>query len=244
MLKQHFFRFGFILFSWLFLLTTSQNVDAQGMTTYPNRKPNMLSNIFWVNDDFGIGTAIEFSKTNAVKGETTFRAGKAYNKPGFAADGSKHQAVNQFIEAAYQAVIDRSIDSVDSESAYYEQLDYNYFIHDSIISLLVTHSITYPQSEGTFAFSLIHYDIKNQTVLLTNEVLSIFGLSRVPILNAIAEQCVWPDDSNEPLFDAVWFDTIKWTDINQLKIFVDNEQGIHIIYPLVENGIEQVVLLK
>ena len=244
MLKQHYFRFGFILISWLFMLSSSQNVDAQGKTTDPKMKSNMLSNVIWVNEDFGIGTAIEFSKTYTVKGETTFREKKAYNKPGFAADVSKHQALNQFIEAAYAAVIDRSMDSVDSESAYYEQLDYNCFVHDSIISLLVIHSTTYPHSEGTFAFSLIHYDIKNQNVMLTDEVLNIFGLSRVPILNAIAEQCVWPDDSNEPLFDPVWFDTIKWTDINQLKMFVDNEQGIHIIYPLVENGIEQIVLLK
>lgn len=244
MLKLPYSWIGVISFCFLFVLTSSQSVDAQSKTTNPKMKSNILINLIWLSDDFGIGTAIEFSKTYAVKGEATFRAGKVYKKPALAADVRKHQALIQFIEDAYSAVVDRSIDGNDGEAAYFEQIDYKYFVHDSIISLLVMHSIAYPLSEGTSSFSLIHYDFKNENVLLTEEVLSIFGLSRLPILNAIAEQCVWPDDSHEPLFDTVWFEAIKWTDFNQLKMIVDNEQGIHIIYPVSVSGNEQIVLLK
>lgn len=85
--------------------------------------------------------------------------------------------------------------------------------------------------------------LKN-TRLSTREVLDVFGLSQVPVLSAFAEQCVMPPENIDPLFDPDWFDTIKWKEINNLKILMDKDDRLLVIYPLIENGIEAKCILK
>jgi len=75
-------------------------------------------------------------------------------------------------------------------------------------------------------------------------MLELWGMSQVPLLNAIAEQVSLPPDHTDPLFQTAWFDNIKWKDINRLKIYKNNNKQLVVIYPVVENGLEATQIIE
>lgn len=118
------------------------------------------------------------------------------------------------------------------------KVSYHFFVDDSLLSLVIETQNTWHLSEGTSEYNIYHYDMKNNHAMDTRGMLESWGMSQVPLLNAIAEQVSMPPDHTEPLFQTAWFDNIKWKDINQLKVYKNNNQQLIVIYPVAENGIE------
>lgn len=115
---------------------------------------------------------------------------------------------------------------------------YQYFLDDSLLSLVIETQNAWHLSEGTLEYNVYHYDLKNNRIMNTRAMLEAWGMSQVPLLNAISEQVTMPPGYTEPLFQHEWFEIVKWKDINQLKVFKNSKEQLVIIYPVAENGIE------
>lgn len=121
---------------------------------------------------------------------------------------------------------------------------FQYFMEDSLLSLVIETLNAWHLSEGTTIYNVYHYDLKNNRMMDTREMLESWGMSQVPLLNAIAEQITMPPDHEESLFQPEWFEIIKWKDINQLKIYKNSEKQLVVIYPVTENGIEALQIIE
>lgn len=244
MINQDCFRTGFMIIWCLLTPFVPMHTEAQIEMSNNYSDTAKVDNIHWITAEFGIGNGIEFSKTSTKERSNSFRFGKEFKKPAFVGSLSNIQDLKKFVDDFYTGIIDSAKDFQSMDYTGHEAVNYEYFVHDSIFSLLMTHLKSYPQSEGTTNYALCHVDLKHQVLLSTKLFFEAFGLSQIPVLAAFAEQCVWPDESNEPLFDPHWFETIRWGDLNLLKIYVDDNEQVHIIYPLATDGSEGRIMLK
>jgi hypothetical protein len=227
-----------------FFLSLAQPAIAQSKMPDDISESMHLTNIQWLSKEFGIGTNLEFSKTYPRSDDAVFRFGIEFRKPGIAGTAEKYALLRMFIENSYVAANQKEFEPDMPDSNLFRKVTYEYFVHDSILSLLITDVQSYFQSEALTTYKLIHFDFKNQNVLQTEDIFETYGLSRIPVVNAIAEQCVSTDETSEPFFDSDWFNTIKWNDLNKLKIYMDNENQLVVLYPLIENGTEAKCFLK
>lgn len=121
---------------------------------------------------------------------------------------------------------------------------FHYTVDDSLLSIVVETLTSHYLSEAVSEFCVYHYDLKNNRILTTSDLLTAWGMSQIPLLNAIAEQVTLPPDHSEPLYRSDWFETIRWNDLNKLKLFRDSLQQITVIYPVAENGIESTFIIQ
>lgn len=194
--------------------------------------------IIRINDQIGIAGGYTFADTVQRDDDNIFAYGtfislpKLYNKSG------EFDVLNSKITSDFDSVIKAASAKPKANKDEYHRISYDYYLHDSIITVKITDLYAWHLSEASTAFAVYHFDYKNNKLLTTQEMFAVFGLSQVPVLSAFAEQCTMPPDNTDPLFKTEWFNKVKFNDINQLKFYVDNDQKIAIIYPLVENGIE------
>ncbi len=146
--------------------------------------------------------------------------------------------LNIAIRSDFADLLNNGFHSAKTDTEHFRKISYRYFVADSLLSLVIEDLNTYHLSEATSEYKVYHYDLKNGKILSTKNLIELWGMSQVPLLNAVAEQCTMPPDHTDPLFETAWFETIKWKDINQLKLYKNNSQQIVVLYPLIENGIE------
>ncbi|MBK9291388.1 MAG: hypothetical protein IPM52_07160 [Bacteroidetes bacterium] len=228
----------------LVLLWTAGNTYAQKPASGGSTVPDAMKNIHWLSHAFGVGTIMELSKKQTRTDDTTFRFGIECSKPGFVGTSSKLGLLNSLTDATYSSIKENAGNQKALNPDLLEQISYKYFVHDTIISIVITHSRNYYRSEGTMFFTVLHFDHKNQQLLSNDKIFEVFALNKSAVLNAFAEQCIWPDESQQPLFEHLWFENLCRSDLNLLKMYLDDRHHVHIIYPLAENGIEDEIVLK
>jgi hypothetical protein len=240
MKKFHFSKTIYLLmmFCGLFLKSYSHFILDNQIDEINENHP-----VQWINSEFGIGLMIKVDSIQARSDDPNFLFGFSYEIPVFEGKNHKVERLNEQLKEVYGNIFENNVLPCNFDSALFHSITFEYFIHDSIMSMLIKQQHAYFQSETVSQYIVLHFDFLNQEQMNTRMIFNAFGFSEVPLLNAIAEQCVMPDDSKEPLFDSQWFETIKWSDLNKLKILVDKEQRIIVIIPLAENGIEQKVYL-
>lgn len=141
--------------------------------------------------------------------------------------------INDFSEA-----INAAQNNGHADKNKFRKIDYQVYVSDSIVSIVVEETKAYYLSEGNTRYEVYHFNSNSNQLVDANGLFEAFGLSQVPVLNAFAEQCTMPPDHTEPLFDMNWFERVKWKNINDLKLFMDNDKNLIIIYPVSENGVE------
>jgi len=146
--------------------------------------------------------------------------------------------LNKAIRSDFADLLNNGYPSAKTDTKHFRKISYRYFVADSLLSLVIEDLNAYHLSEATSEYKVYHYDLKNGKILSTKNLIELWGMSQVPLLNAVAEQITLPPDHTDPLFETAWFETIKWKDINQLKLYKNNSQQIVVVYPLIENGIE------
>lgn len=200
--------------------------------------------IKWINESLGIENGFEIIDTITRKDDPIFAYGTHLVLPKLVSKSGEFKTLNNKILADFKPILDEVKSNPKANENEYQKVFYDYFLKDSIITLKITHQVAYYQSEGTMQFAIYHYDYKNDKLLNTSDMFAVFGLSQVPVLNAVAMRCTFPPDYTEPLFDTKWFETVKWKDINQLKFYVNNQGELYVIYPLAEGGGEAEQLME
>jgi len=169
--------------------------------------------------------------------DRSFVFGRCISLPGLTGDSSALANLNHLISEDYKLITALCGTEIKDQENFL-QATYQYFVEDSLLSLVIETQNAWHLSEGTSEYNVYHYDLKNNRILNTRSMLESWGMSQVPLLNAIAEQVTMPPGYTEPLFQHEWFEIIKWKDINQLKVFKNSKKQLVIIYPVAENGIE------
>lgn len=214
---------------------TSTSIYATGLADSSTVHTSKLT---FIAENLSVADSIYIADTALRDDDRIFAYGTFIRLPEFGSKSGEYKILNNKIAADFAAILNKAKADPRSDKNQYHTITYDYFVHDSILTVKINDQYAYHLSEGTTAYTLYHFDFKNNKLLNTNDIFTVFGLSRVPVLSAFAEQCSMPPDYTEPLFDTQWFETIKWKDINQLKLYLNNSQQIVIIYPLIENGIE------
>jgi hypothetical protein len=192
----------------------------------------------WINSALGIETNILVADTLSRHEDKLFFYGTFISLPKLLGKNTEYEVLNRKIAADFDSIVKQASANPKVNKDEYHKIYFDYYLHDSIITIVITNLYAWHLSEATTAYTVYHFDFKNEKLLTTQDMFSVFGLSQVPVLSAFAEQCTMPPDHTDPLFVKAWFETIKWKDINQLKLYKNNSKQIVIIYPLPENGIE------
>ncbi len=236
-------RIVFIFLS-ISLLLSCQTKKETDSVLVSSKDSISLKNIEWINDSIGIVEMYRIQDTVIRKDDALFAYGSNIKLPKLVSKTGDFDKCNAHIKADWDSIVQKAQlnpKEIDNE---YHKIDYEYFISDSIVTVKVTEQWAYHLSEGISKYSIYHFDYKNDQILNTKQMLEVYGLSQVPLLNAIAEQCAWPPDHTEPFFQPEWFEIIKWKDLNQLKFYRNKEQQLVVIYPLIDNGIEAEQILE
>jgi len=199
---------------------------------------NEAKSVKWINASLGIATNTLVADTVSRNDDKLFSYGTFISLPKVIGKNGEYKELNMKIAANFDSIVKQASANPKVNKDEYHKIYFDYYLHDSIITIKITDLYAWHLSEATTAYTVYHFDFKNNKLLTTQEMLAVFGLSQVPVLSAFAEQCTMPPDHTDPLFVTAWFETIKWKDINQLKLYKNNSKQIVIIYPLPENGIE------
>lgn len=166
-----------------------------------------------------------------------FASGYCIRIPVISGDHSNLKKLQALIQSDLHKQTDYCIEPP-ADKDLYIKTDFLYVVDDSLLSIVVETLTARYLAEAVSEFRVYHYDLKNNLILTTKDLLAAWGMSQVPLLSAIAEQITLPPGHTEPLFRSDWFETIRWHDINKLKLYRDSLQHFTVIYPLAENGIE------
>ena len=211
---------------------TRPEIPVSGNALSDSLKIAPINDLIGIADNTIVCDTVQRDDDNIFAYGTFISLPKLYNKSG------EFDVLNSKITSDFDSVIKAASAKPKANKDEYHRISYDYYLHDSIITVKITDLYAWHLSEASTAFAVYHFDYKNNKLLTTQEMFAVFGLSQVPVLSAFAEQCTMPPDNTDPLFKTEWFNKVKFNDINQLKFYVDNDQKIAIIYPLVENGIE------
>ncbi|NCB08371.1 MAG: hypothetical protein EOM73_09430 [Bacteroidia bacterium] len=214
-----------------------QNTANQTLTKADNT-------IHWLEANLRITDSFCLTDTVQRTDDELFAYGTNIRLPKLIHGSGEFEKLNLKIAADFDSIINQAIINPKPDKKEYHKVFYNYFKHDSIISLKITNLHACHLSEATTVFMVYHFDFKNNRLLNTTEIFEALGLSRVPVLNAFAEQCTLPPDFSEPLFSSEWFERVKWNNFNLLKFYMNQKKQIVIIYPAIENGIEDEQILE
>jgi len=192
----------------------------------------------WITSTLGIETVVLVADTVRRNDDTLFSYGTFICLPKLMNKNSEFGILNRKIASDFDSIVKQASAKPKTIKDEYHKIYYHYYLHDSIITFKITDLYAWHRSEATTAFSIYHFDVKNNKLLTTQEMFSVFGMSQLPVLSAFAEQCTMPPDNSEPLYKTVWFDEVKWKDLNKLKFYMADNNKLVVIYPLTENGIE------
>ncbi len=198
----------------------------------------------WINSTLGIESIILVADTAIRDDDKLFSYGTFIRLPKLINKTGEYEVLNKKIAADFDSIVKQASSNPKFNKDEYHKIYYDYYLHDSIVSIKITDLYAWHLSEATTAYSVYHFDFKNNTLLTTQEMFAVYGMSQVPVLSAFAEQCTMPPDNSEPLFNTDWFNKVKWNNLNQLKFYLNNESKIVIIYPLADNGIEAEQILE
>jgi len=198
--------------------------------------------INWINDELGFDNAFLLQDTIVREDDKSFAYGSNIILPKLISKKSNFKTLNDKMMSDFQSIIDKANAKPSKDE--YQKVNYTYYLKDSIITIKIEDIHAYHLAEATSEFFIYHFDFKNDKILNTSEMFEVLGLSQVPILSAFAEQCAYPLDFTEPLFDTQWFDKVKWKNLNFMKFYQNDKQQIVIIYPVAENGLEDEQLLE
>lgn len=146
--------------------------------------------------------------------------------------------INKKIITNFSEAIQSAVKNPHANKDEYRKIDYDVYVTDSILSIVVSDIKAYYLAEGISRYEVYHINAKTGKALSTSELFEIWDMSQLVLLNAIAEQITMPPEHTEPLFDVKWFEQIKWKNIDKLKIYKDDKKNTIVIYPVIENGIE------
>jgi len=227
----------------LFYLSILIAFGCNGKSNKPNeteiiKQDSIQTNIHWINEELGIKSDTIISDTTILEDDAMFAYGAIIVLPALVNKNAEYKTINEQITKDFETIIQEKKKKKVQNRDEFQTIGYEYYVIDSIITLKITDQMAYHLGEGTTQYSIYHYDYKNNTMLNTRQMFEILGLSEVPILNAIAEQISSPSDPTEPDFDSAWFETIKWKNINDLKLYWNQKQQLVIIYKVKENGNE------
>lgn len=213
--------------------------NTSGDTNYAHNE-----NMNWITSALGIETKVLVADTALREDDTLFSYGSFIGLPKLYSKNNEYQLLNREIANDFDSIVKQTLAKPKANKDEYHKIFYDYYLHDSIITIKVTDLYAWHLTEATTAFAVYHFDLKNNKLLSTKEMFDIFGMSQLPVLSAFAEQCSMPPDYTEPLFNINWFNKVKWKDLNQMKFYINNEQKMVIIYPMAENGIEAELILE
>ncbi len=229
-------------FGIIFLLTSCNNPSGnvqQNLSANSENNPEMVQ---LLNGTSVTETTICCdTATNAV--DKSFGYGRCIRLPRLNGNSVALNDLNNRISADYKSLIALCGKEITDQENFLK-VSYLYFIEDTLLSLVIETQNAWHLSEGTSEYNVYHYDLKNNRIMDTRAMLESWGMSQVPLLNAIAEQLTMPPDYSEALFQPEWFDSIKWKDINQLEIYKNSKRQLVIIYPVAENGIEAIQTIE
>jgi hypothetical protein len=221
----------------ILLLTCCNQVNKANTSTAvlhetDNPKTTTINDSLCFADGFFLADTLQLNDDKHFAYGTFIILPKLLNKNG------EYEVLNRKIAADFESIVKKASANPKANKDEYHKIYYDYYLHDSIISIKITDLYAWHLSEATTEFTIYHFDFKNNKLLTTQEMFAVFGMSQVPVLSAIAEQCTMPPDYSEPLFRTDWFNQVKWKNLNQLKFYLNNGSKAVIIYPLAENGIE------
>lgn len=247
-------KFAILIFAIIALFATiACNTTPEGKTNPENTVAlaDVSTNVVDRNveeKNVGGGTVVEdayvFIDTIPHPTDEIFASGYCIRLPKIVADDEVVALLNKKILSDFDEITKKAKQKDTRDAETFVKVDYQHWIIDSVLCLLITEQNAIHLSEGTTRFEIYHYSIVDKKILTTNDLLQLWGMSQVPLLNAIVEQIAFPPDFTEPLFTDDWFETIKWNDINKLKIYKDKNNQLTVIFPLVENGIEDFMVIK
>lgn len=217
---------------------TRPEILVSGNALSDSLKIAPINDLIGIADNTIVCDTVQRDDDNIFAYGTFISLPKLYNKSG------ELVVLNSAIASDFDSVIKAASANPKANKDEYHRISYDYYLHDSIITIKITDLYAWHLSEASTAFTVYHFDYKNNKLLTTQQMFAVFGMSQVPVLSAFAEQCTMPPDNTDPLFNTEWFNKVKFNDINQLKFYMDNDQKIVIIYPLAENGIEGEQILE
>lgn len=204
----------------------------------------LVEKTVWITENLGIQQAISFSDTVIRNDDAHFAYGTKITLPKLVNKNGEFETLNNKILADFETIIQGSKNNPASNKDEFHQISFDYYLKNNIITIKIINQKAYHLAEGNSKYNIYHFDFKDNKIIDTKALLEIYGWSQVPILNAIAEQITMPPDRTEPLFQTEWFNTVKFSDLNQLKIYQNDNEQIVVIYPVIENGIEAEQILE
>jgi hypothetical protein len=228
--------------SLIILLTACHNLPGNAQQELPATSA-IVDQTVPIYAGTGLTEATNCCDTATHSDDKSFIYGRCIRLPRLTGESSTLARINNLIAADYKSFIELCGKEIPDQENFLKA-DYQYFLADSLLSLVIEVQNAWHLSEGTSEYKVYHFDLKNNQLLDTRAMLESWGMSQVPILNAIAEQLTMPPDHTDPLFQQAWFDNIKWKDINQLKIYKNNNKQLVVIYPVVENGLEAAQIIE
>jgi hypothetical protein len=242
-MNRTYIKCKFFLACLLFLLgscTSGIKANKGGNTLDQAYKPVHADTISirWNQNKIGLTVGFRFEKIVQHAEDSAFSIGTNIQIPKLVNEHRGAKMINSKIEKDFETAIQQLTVNPLSDPGRFTRINFEYFVEDTLISLVVFELNAWHLSEGNSRYEVYHYDFKNDSILSTRDLLAVWGMSQLPLLNAIADQVTLPGEGTEPDFDSEWFETIKWKDINQLKLYRNNKKELTVIYPNKENGIE------
>lgn len=176
--------------------------------------------------------------------DSLFESGVKIGLPRLANQTKGAEALNRQIAEQYKNRIEEQLAHPLADKEHFYQLDYSCLVADSILTLIVIEQEAWHLSEGLISYGIFHYDGKNDQVLSTRDMLRVWGVSMLPLVNGIVEQAIQPGTDTEPDFASEWLQTIN-QDIDRLEIYRNTRGQFVVIYPWYENpAIENELILE
>jgi len=190
-----------------------------------NQTNNMNENYKLVIDGFTL------KKTKPRTDDLSFNFGVDISLPKLIIDAPNAQKMNLLMEADYRKPIDRLTNQELTDSSYFYKIEHEHFLHDTILTVLITELETWHLSEGLIRKGVYHYDLANDKILSTNDMLVSWGMSMVPLIQEIVDKVHEPELPN---YNEKWVDEIN-ADINRLKLYRNQKNELMVVYPLQES---------
>lgn len=203
------------------------------------------SGIRWLNNKVGVENAYELKDTALREDDAIFVYGTNATLPKFVRKNDEYKELNGRILLDFENDI-RTFEhnGAKSNKNEYRLINYKTIIKDSVLTVVIKDLRANFHGEPVAKYEIYHLDFKNNKLLDTQQMLNALGLSQIPILNAFAEQCAFPPDFTQPMYDTKWFDNVRWKNINLLKFYHNEKHQLVIIYRLAEYGLEDEQILE
>jgi len=178
-----------------------------------------------------VKNGFSFHKSLPHDDDTIFSYGVEVDLPTINNDRPGALKLNKKIEDSYLPKIGIRKQNPLEDKNYFYKIGYQHFQHDTLLFVLITEQDVWYLSEGFIKYNVFCYDLKNDKQLTTNELITSWGMSMLPVINAIDEKA---RVDGEPDFDDYWIKMVN-ADINSLKIYKNSKGELIAIYPVKNN---------